>query len=300
MRVVPTPVRAEASGDEILLDDLQGTRPPGEAIVSGRPAKPVPLGYSFAPVPTWIFADLETGAITESDFVLIAFVYRRAKTEKLKARAETPRLSVEEIATRTRSKPDTVSKRLRRLRGRYFDERVEGTRATGYVRVFRLFPNPPEPSEHRPTKTAASGPTKTAAENGSGSGIETSRAADPSDHPERAIPASGPTEPASGPTKTEAANPLGEPVRAPSSAEPVRPSLDVVERANALTEEGLRVERLSQDYLQGEETSRASEPSRTNDDRLLAIFEETRQARAERERRERHERFQAHETGTDR
>lgn len=224
------------------------------------PSKPETLGYSFVPVPAWIFADLATGAITDSDFVLISFVYQHAKTGKLMARAETPRLSVDEIAKATRSKDDTVSKRLRRLRGRYFDERVEGTKATGYFRVFRLFPDAPEPSEHGPTEKPPSGPTETADENGSGGGIVTARGDDPSDHAERADSAFGPTEPPSGPTKKVSANPHGEPDRAPSEVEPVRPSLDVLEKTNLCSKGRTALERLDQDHsLVGEETSRASE-----------------------------------------
>lgn len=226
-----------------------------------RTSKPG-LGYLFAPVPRWLRSERQEGRLSDSDYDLLAFLYGCATFDALKARQETPRLRLERIADGVRWKhdPESLQKRLRRLRGRYFDYRLEGNPRTGFTYVFTLFPDGPGPSDIRPSKTDAARPSIGDTEDGTGSGNGRVRTASPSVDRPAGNAEVRPLIDATRPSIGDGAKPL--PVR-DSEADVTAPRPSVLRRSRetkTLNEQGLTKEKRlgssSEDHLVGEGTPR--------------------------------------------
>lgn len=110
------------------------------------------LGYGFAPVPIRAFQALRDHRLSYEEFVLIAYLYSRASWGALRDRRVCFDCTLDQLAAEIASDdlPDTLSKRLRRLRDKpeqWFEYTVKGPNRYH----FRLFPHAPEPSEVGPS-----------------------------------------------------------------------------------------------------------------------------------------------------
>lgn len=110
------------------------------------------LGYGFAPVPIRALQALRDRRLSHDEFVLIAFLYGRASWPALWAGRECFECTLDQLAAGIGSSelPDTLSKRLRRLRDKpdgWLHYTVHGRNRYR----FRLFPHPPEESELCPS-----------------------------------------------------------------------------------------------------------------------------------------------------
>ena len=110
------------------------------------------LGYGFVPVPIRAVQALRDGRLSYDEFALIAYLYSRASWAALCEGQDCLTCTLHQLAAGIASidLPDTLSKRLRRLRDkpdRWFDYTIQGRNRYR----FRLFPREPGPSDVRPS-----------------------------------------------------------------------------------------------------------------------------------------------------